>query len=250
MNHLVSIVMPCFNAERYIAQAIESVLMQTYEYWELLIVDDGSTDDSSKIIQSYSEKDARIRFYKTDIPSGGASVPRNIAVEKAKGRFIAFLDSDDVWMPTKLEQQLPLFSNEKTAIVFSNHEKINDRGERKNRRVIAPKIETYHSLLKENTIRTSAGIYDTDKVGKRFFENTRHEDFVFWLHILKENFLAKNTNTFEVLYRDLKHSLSGNKLRAATWTWNVYRKTEKLNLPVTLYYFFHYFFRAGRKYLK
>ena len=242
--------MPCYNAERYIAQAIESVLSQSYEHWELLIVDDGSTDDSAKIIRSYCENDARLHYYKTAAPSGGATVPRNIATEKTKGRFIAFLDSDDVWMPTKLERQLPLFSDKKTAIVFSNHEKINERGERKNRWVVAPQTETYQGLLKENTIRTSAGIYDTEKVGKVYFENIRHEDFVFWLHILKQGYIAQNSNTFEVLYRDLKQSLSGNKLRAARWTWNIYRNVENLSLPKALYYFSHYAVRSGWKYLK
>jgi glycosyltransferase involved in cell wall biosynthesis len=250
MNDLVSIVMPCYNAENYIGEAIESVLLQTYENWELLVVDDCSTDHSEKIIQFYCKKDKRIHYYKTAFSSGGASVPRNIAIEKSNGRFIAFLDSDDVWLPTKLEQQIKLFSDEKTAIVFSNHEKINEKSERKNRVVIAPKTASYQDLLKENIIRTSSGIYDTKKIGKIYFQKIGHEDFVFWLHILKQDFVAKNTNTVTTWYREQKKSLSGNKFQAAKWTWTIYRNAEKLGIVAALYYFSHYAVRAGLKYLK
>jgi glycosyltransferase involved in cell wall biosynthesis len=250
MNDLVSIVMPCYNAEKYIGMAIESVLLQTYQNWEIVVVDDCSTDNSAKIIQSYCEKDNRIGYYKTGSPSGGAAIPRNIAMNKANGRFIAFLDSDDVWLPTKLEQQLPFFLDKKTAIVFSNHEKINEQGKRKNRVVIAPKTASYKDLLKENIIRTSSGIYDTQKVGEIYFQKIGHEDFVFWLHILKQGYIAKNTNTVTTLYREQKKSLSGNKVQAAKWTWNIYRNVENLNPVTALYYFLNYGMRAGLKYLK
>ncbi|MDR0438341.1 MAG: glycosyltransferase [Bacteroidales bacterium] len=250
MNDLVSIITPCYNDEKYIGQAIESVLSQSYQNWEMFVVDDGSTDRSAELIRSYCEKDKRISYYKTDVPSGGATIPRNIAIEKANGRFIAFLDSDDVWLPTKLEQQIELFSDETTAIVFSNHEKINEIGERKNRIVIAPKTASYKELLKENTIRTSAGIYDTKKVGKVYFQEIGHEDFVFWLSILKQGYLAKNTNTVTVLYRERKKSLSANKILASKWTWTIYRNVEKLSIVAALYYFLNYCVRAGLKYLK
>jgi len=249
MNDLVSIVTPCHNDEKYIGEAIESVLSQSYQNWEMLVVDDGSTDRSAEIIHSYCEKDNRIKYYKTDTPSGNPAVPRNIAIEKAAGRFIAFLDSDDILLPTKLEEQINLFSDEKTAIVFSNHEKINEKGERKNRLVIAPKTASYKDLLKENFIQIG-GIFDTKKTGKMYFQKIGHEDFVFWLQILKQGFLAKNTNTVTILYRERKKSLSGNKFRAAKWTWNIYRNVENLEFFKSLYYFSHYGVRAGLKYLK
>ena len=249
-NDLVSIIVPCYNAEKHIGQAIESVLTQTYQHWELLVVDDCSTDRSAEIIQSYCDKDERIIYAKTDTQTGSPVIPRNIATEKANGRFIAFLDSDDVWFPTKLERQTPLFSDEKTAIVFSNHEKINEAGERKNRIVKAPQTIDYKRLLKENAIRNSAGVYDTEKVGKVFLKNIDYEDFILWLEILKKGFIAQNTNTLELLYRIRKHSISDNKFRAAKWMWNIYRNVENLCLARALYYFSHYCVRAGLKHLK
>ncbi|MCL2028053.1 MAG: glycosyltransferase [Bacteroidales bacterium] len=249
-NNLVSIIMPCYNAGLYIAEAIDSVVTQTYADWELIVVDDGSTDNSVEIIRSYGEKDQRIHYYQTEAPTGSPVIPRNIAIEKAKGRFIAFLDSDDIWLPTKLEQQIKLFSDEKIAVVFSNHEKINEVGVRKNRWVVAPETATYQELLKENIIRNSAGVYDTKKVGKVFLQNINYEDFVLWLEILKKGYMAKNTNTLEVLYRIRKNSISGNKIRAAKWTWNIYRNVEKLSLPKCCYYFLFYAVRTSLKFLK
>jgi glycosyltransferase involved in cell wall biosynthesis len=246
----VSIIMPCYNAELYVAEAINSVIEQTCTDWELIVVDDCSTDNSTEIIRSFCEKDHRIRYYKTEHNSGGATVPRNLAIEKATGRFIAFLDSDDIWLPTKLEQQIKIFVDEKTAVVFSNHEKINAKGERKNRVVIAPSKVSYQQLLKENVIRCSAGIYDTKKTGKFYFQNVGHEDYVLWLSVLKQGYIARNTNTVTILYRMQKNSLSGNKLQAAKWTWNIYRNVENLSLTTSWYYFLFYAVRTSLKFLK
>jgi len=242
--------MPCYNAEKYVAESIDSVISQTYDNWELLIVDDCSNDNSAKIINSYCAKDKRITYYKTEYPSGGATVPRNLAIQNARGQFIAFLDSDDVWLPTKLEQQLKLFSDEKTAIVYSNYEKVNEKGKRSNRTIITRATTSYKNLLKENVIGCLTGIYDTQKAGKIYLKKYGHEDYALWLSILKQGYIAKNTNTITALYRTQKKSLSGNKLRAAKWTWNIYRKVEKLNVVTSLYYFLHYCVRSGFKFLK
>ncbi len=250
MSPKISIIMPCFNSEKYISAAIDSVLKQTFTDWELLIVDDCSTDSSYRLIQEYKEKDHRIQCYQTEYPSGGATIPRNIALRQAQGRFVAFLDSDDIWLPDKLEQQINCFIDDQTAIVFSNHEKINGRGERRNRVVRAPSIISYKNLLKSNVIRCSAGMYDTKKAGHVYFQSIGHEDYVFWLSILKRNYIARNTDTVTVLYREQNTSLSGNKLRAAKWTWNIYRQVENLNFVVSLYYFFQYAVRSGIKFLR
>ena len=105
---LISIIVPCYNSERYIVQSIESVIMQTFQQWEMIIVDDCSTDNSADIIKKYEAKDFRIRYLKTNEPSGSPSIPRNIGIREARGRYIAFLDSDDIWLPKKLEEQLNL----------------------------------------------------------------------------------------------------------------------------------------------
>jgi len=249
-NSLVSIIMPCYNAGKYITYAIDSVIGQTYVDWELIVVDDCSKDNSAEIIHSFCEKNNRIHYYKTEYPSGGATTPRNIAIKNARGRFIAFLDSDDIWLPTKLEQQIKLFSDEKTAIVYSNYEKINEEGERRNRIIVAPQETSYKKLLKGDIIGCLTSIYDVKKTGKVYMQKVGAEDYVLWLSILKQGYIAKNTNTVTALYRVQKHSLSGNKLQSAKWNWNIYRNVEKFNPIMSLYYFFNYCVRAGLKFLK
>ena len=123
MNKMVSIIMPAHNAAVTIGDSIDSVIKQTYSDWELLIINDCSTDETLTIINKYAEKDKRIKIFKTDKSVGKPFYPRNVGITNANGRFIAFLDSDDIWLATKLEKQIPLFENEKVGIVFSNYEK-------------------------------------------------------------------------------------------------------------------------------
>lgn len=250
MNSIVSIITPCYNASSYISFTIESALKQTYPNWELIIVDDCSTDNSSDIIKQFISGDTRIKYFKTDNPSGSPVLPRNIGIEKATGRYIAFLDSDDIWLPTKLEEQLKLFKDDKTAVAFSNYEKMNEAGERNQRIIIAPKETNYHNLLKGNVIGNLTGIYDTEKVGKVYCQDIRHEDYVLWLSILKKGYLAKNTNTVTALYRVRENSVSSNKLKILSWQWNILRNVEKISLPKAIYYYINYAIRAFLKAIK
>ncbi len=244
----VSIIMPCYNASRYICQAIDSILQQTYKEWELLVIDDCSTDKSAEIIKSYCRRDNRIHFYTTLANSRGAAIPRNIGIENAKGRIIAFLDS--LWFPDKLENQLPWFDHEKTAIVYSNYEKMNEDGERSNRIVVTSNYVNYIGLLKGNIWGNLTAAYDTQKTGKIYQQDVGHEDYVLWLAILKQGYIAKNTNTVAGLYRIQKGSLSGNKIKSAKWTWQIYRHIERLGIFKSLFYFSNYCFRSGVKFLK
>lgn len=250
MQVTVSIITPCYNASQYISYTIDSVLNQTYANWEMIIVDDCSTDNSSDIIKQFISGDTRIKYFKTDNPSGSPVLPRNIGIEKATGRYIAFLDSDDIWLPTKLEEQLKLFKDEKTAVVFSNYEKISETGERNQRIIIAPKETNYHNLLKGNVIGNLTGIYDTEKVGKVYCKDIRHEDYVLWLSILKKGYIAKNTNTVTALYRVRENSVSSNKLKILSWQWNILRNVEKISLPKAIYYYINYAIRAFLKAIK
>jgi len=249
-QELISIITPCYNSSNYISQTIDSVRSQTHLNWEMIIVDDCSSDDSSLIIKEYSENDQRIKYLKTDKPSGSPVLPRNIGIEHAKGRYIAFLDSDDIWLPNKLEEQVNLFNDEKVAVVFSNYEKINEEGERNQRFVIAPANVDYKQLLKSNVIGNLTGIYDTNKVGKIYCQNLRHEDYVLWLSILKKGYIAKNTNTITALYRVRKSSVSSNKLKILSWQWNILRNIEKLSLPKSIYYYSNYAVKALLKAIK
>lgn len=249
-SELVSIITPCYNGEKTIQETILSVLNQTYPNWEMLIIDDCSIDSSKTLIHNFTSRDSRIKYLKTKSSSGSPTMPRNIGIENAKGRFIAFLDCDDLWLPTKLEEQIPLLNDTNTAIAFSYYEKISEEGKRNNRIIISPNQITYKQLLKENVIGCLTAIYDTQKVGKIYFSEIGHEDYAMWLSILKKGYIAKNTNTTLALYRISNNSISSNKITAFKWTWNIYRKVERLPLYKSIYYFMNYAFRAGYKFLK
>lgn len=249
-DELVSIITPCYNGEKTIEETILSVLHQTYSNWEMLIIDDCSTDSSETLIHNFVSRDSRIKYIKTNSPSGSPTLPRNIGIENATGRFIAFLDCDDIWLPTKLEEQIPLLNDTNTAIAFSYYEKISEDGKRNNRVIISPNQITYRQLLKGNIIGCLTAIYDTQKVGKMYFLEIGHEDYAMWLSILKKGYIAKNTNTILALYRITRHSISSNKIKSFKWTWNIYRKTEHLPLCESLFYFINYAFRSGYKFLK
>lgn len=246
----VSIIVPCYNSAKYIEDTIKSVLTQTYSNWEMIIVDDCSTDGSSEIISKYMAVEPRLKYIKLSSPSGSPTTPRNTAIGVATGRFIAFLDSDDLWLPTKLHNQIIFFeSNSDAAIVFSNYEKINESGVRQGRVIWAPSRVTYNLLLHGNVIGNLTGMYDTEKVGKVFMQFVGHEDYVLWLSILKKGFIAANTNTVEALYRVRGNSVSSNKLKAFRWTWNIYYNIEKLGFIRSLYYFVIYSIKAIFKHL-
>lgn len=244
---MVSIITPCYNSSPFIRSCINSVLEQSYPDWELLLVDDCSTDNTADIIQEYCRKDSRVRYLKTSEPSGSPCLPRNIGIEHACGRYIAFLDSDDMWLPTKLEEQIGLFEDKKTAIVYSDYEKISEAGKRSGRRIQAPKGATYHFLLKGNVIGNLTGVYDTAKVGKVYFQKIHHEDYVLWLSILKQGYMAKSTGTVTALYRIRSQSVSSNKWKVLAWQWKIYREIEKINCLKSLWYFCNYAVKAYQK---
>ena len=212
------------------------------------MVDDGSTDDSADIIKDMEQTDGRIKYLKTNAPSGSPIVPRNIGVKNALGRYLAFLDRDDAWLPNKLERQMKMFEQyEDMAICFSNYEKMTEQGERNNRIIKAPSVTTYKQLLLGNVIGCLTAVYDTEKVGKVFFQNHSHEDYILWLDILKRGYVARNTNTVEALYRVRENSVSSNKLKTLSWQWDIYRNVEKIELFRSSYYFFNYAYRAFKK---
>lgn len=250
MTGLVSIIVPCYNSEVFICSAINSVLSQTYKNWEMIVIDDCSSDKSQEIIESYAHKDNRIKYLKTDTPSGSPTLPRNIGITNARGRYIAFLDSDDMWLPDKLKEQLCLFDDDKTAIVYSNYEKMTEAGERENRIIKAPPAVNYKQLLLGNVIGCLTAIYDTNKVGKVYFSKDSHEDYIMWLSILKNGFIARNSNTVVALYRVRSQSVSSNKLKVLSWQWNIYINIERTGYLKAVYYFSNYAYRAFLKMLK
>jgi glycosyltransferase involved in cell wall biosynthesis len=250
INNIVSIITPNYNCASFIGETIESVLSQTYRNWEMLIIDDCSTDDSVETVEKYVKKDERIKMFKTECNSGSPVKPRNIGIKNAQGRFIAFLDSDDLWLPDKLERQLLLFNNVNVAVVFSNYEKIAEAGQRNNRIVNAPKELNYNKLLKSNYIGCLTAMYDVSKTGKIYFTDFCHEDYVLWLTILRAGYIALNTNTLGALYRVRENSVTSKKMMVFKWQWIIYRNFLGLSVFPSMYYFCFYAVNALIKHIK
>lgn len=249
-NSKVSIVTPLYNSEKFVGETIASVIAQTYMNWEMLIIDDCSTDSSNLIVEKFIKLDDRIKYFKTTSSSGSPTVPRNMGIKLSSGRYIAFLDSDDLWNPNKLELQVGLFAENDVAIVFSNYEKIDEDGAHSGRIIQAPKAVTYHELLKGNVIACSTAIYDSEKTEKRYFLHQGHEDFALWLAILKKGYVARNCEYVSAKYRVRKSSVSANKIRAIGWVWTIYRKNEGFSMMKSLYYSVITLCKSFLKYIK
>ncbi len=250
MNSLVSIITPCYNAGKTIVETIESVLSQSYPDWELLIVDDCSTDNSAEIIQSYVDRDKRIRYYRTSIPSGSPSLPRNIGIENANGEYIAFLDSDDLWLPKKLEKQMEFIKKNNYDFVYSNYEKIDYKSQRKNRIIKMPEKSSYWDVIETCTIPCLTVLISRRIIGNHRFKSIPKEDFAFWLELLKQGFLAYNQGDVLALYREQSTSRSSNKLNMIKNQWFVLRSIEGVK-PIIATYFMTIFFTKGLlKFLK
>ena len=226
----VSIIMPCHNGEKYVADAIRSVQSQTFTDWELLVIDDASSDNSVCVIEEFCKADPRIKLLRNERPTGMPATPRNVGIGAAYGRYIAFLDCDDLWLPTKLERQLPLFGTKDVAAVFSYYGKMDGSGDYGASAIPSPAFVSYEYMLNGNCIGNLTGMYDTQKCGKVFQKEIRHEDYLMWLEILRKGLYAVNTNTVEAVYRESGSSVSGSKLRVFGWQWHILR--HELNLPL------------------
>ena len=244
---LVSVIMPTHNSEKYLRESIESVLSQTYHHWELIIVDDGSADKSLQIAREYEKQDARVHVLTNPHPIGMPSAPRNVGIKAAKGRFIAFLDSDDIYFKDKIERQLPLFDSNEVVVVYADYEKMDADGNRNNRIIKAPQTTNYRCLLKGNVITMPAGIYDRKKVGTFYFKDKRHEDYIMWLDILRHGGLALSSGSAVAVVRVRARSVSSNKIKTVAWQWKVYREVERFSIPKSVYYFVNYAWRAFAK---
>lgn len=247
IDGLVSIIMPAYNAEKYISESIESVLVQTYKNWELIIVDDGSQDETKNIIQLYANRDERIKCIFLNINQGVANA-RNIAIQNANGRFLAFLDSDDLWMKEKLFEQIAFMKNNGYAFTYHSYGTFYD-DKNKYKKNLVPMSIDYNTLLKGNNTGSCIAVcIDRYVVKNIFMPYCKHEDYVCWLNILKDNNLH-GYGLMDVygLYRIGKKSVSSNKIKCALWTWDVYRKSQNLSFCKSLYYFTFYVFYNLKK---
>ena len=241
----ISIITPSYNSIKFIEETILSVLAQTYQDWEMIIVNDVSTDGSEKFIEEYVKKDSRIKLIKLSKNSGAAKA-RNRAIEEATGRYIAFLDSDDTWLPNKLEKQVTLMQEYNLALTYSAYHTMDETSKYINTRKVKDEI-TYKDMLKSNHIGNLTGMYDVEFFGKVFMESVGHEDYVLWLSLLKKVGSTKGVTEPLGNYRILSNSLSSNKVKVLKWQWHIYRKVEKLNLFESSYYFMWYVFYALKK---
>ncbi|MBR5910561.1 MAG: glycosyltransferase family 2 protein [Bacteroidales bacterium] len=239
--------MPCYNMEKFIAYTIQSVQGQTYPHWELLIVDDASTDKTAEIVKNIQNQDDRIHFIIKSKHSGIADT-RNQCLNMAKGRFLAFLDADDLWHPGKLEQQLQFMTERNIGFSYSSYDCVDEAGKSLEKIVKATGNLNYEAYLRNTIIGCSTIMIDKTIVGEVIVPNFRtSEDTATWLNILKKGFLAYAIDQPLTSYRIRQHSASSNKLKASTDLWRVYRQNEKLPLFKALVCFSSYAFNAIKK---
>lgn len=242
IDKLVSVITPVYNSEKYIAGTIKSVLSQTYNNWEMLIVDDCSNDNTLGVIKEF--KDPRIKYFRLD-ENAGAAVARNKALEKAKGKYIAFLDADDMWKPEKLEKQVNFMIENNYGFSFTGYEILR---EKENKVIKAPMRLNYSKFMKNTIIGTLTVMVNTDIVGEVRLVNVRKDhDSMTWAKLLREGHLAYGLNENLAYYRKVKGSISSNKTKAAINHWNNCRNIEKLSLLKCSYYFFFYVINAIKK---
>lgn len=243
----VSIITPVYNSEKFIKDTISSVLNQTYTNWEMILVDDCSTDNSAQIINEYVKKDSRFKYIKLE-QNSGAAVARNRAIKEAKGRFLAFLDSDDIWEPEKLDLQIKFMLDHKVGFTFTAYKIIDENGNPTEKIVNVPNTINYEELLKNTIIGCLTVVIDKDIVGDIQMPNLRaRQDFVTWLSILKKGYTAYGINTPLAKYRVVSNSISSNKFKMIRRNWNVYRNIEKLSFAKSAYVISYYVFNAVKK---
>jgi len=251
MNHgnLVSIIMPAYNSEKFICSGIKSVLLQTYQDWELLIVNDCSQDNTSVIVQKYCHQDSRIKLFHNEKNSGPA-MTRNNAINRANGRFIAFLDSDDIWLPQKLDKQVGAMLEKGSVFTYTGYHRISEDGMVTGRFISVPPHLNYSQLLRNTAILTSSVVLDTYAIGKIQMKNTYYDDYACWLEILKRGYLAHSIDADLVEYRVASLSVSRNKINSAKQVWNTYRSVERLGPIASAWCFAGYMLNAIQKYKK
>lgn len=248
MNPQVSIVTAVYNSEFFIESTIESVRHQTFTNWELILIDDCSTDNSVKLIKEMMAEDSRIKLLKNENNSG-AAITRNRGIQIASGRYLSFLDSDDIWMPNFLERSLKFLKSNNTSFVFSSYERVDENLTPLYSDFIVPKKVSYNDILKSCSILCSSTVIDIEKLGKFYMPILdKRQDWGLFLKILKKTDFAYGIQEPLVIYRIRKDSISRKKLQLISYQWKVYREIEKLNLIHSLYLLLHWALNGLKKY--
>ncbi len=237
---LVSVIMPCYNMEAYIENSIRSVFAQTYTDWELIVVDDASKDRSCEIVQRLMAEDPRVRLVSLE-QNGGITNARNTALSHAKGRYIAFLDSDDQWLPEKLERHITYMKEQNVAFTYSAFYRMTEDGKVVSVRNVPEQLD-YRALLRKNHIGCLTVVLDREQLKPFSMPKIRHEDYATWLSILKENEItAHGLSTPLARYMVRGGSVSSNKWKSMTWVYHIYRTQEGLSMGKAACYIARWF---------
>ncbi|MDO4922073.1 MAG: glycosyltransferase family 2 protein [Phascolarctobacterium sp.] len=247
LEELCSVIMPVYNSESYVTYSIRSVLEQTYRNIEFIIIDDCSRDKSQAIIEAFAKQDKRIKFIHNSTNLGCAAT-RNKAIAISKGKYIAFIDSDDIWSKCKLELEINEVKLRKCDLVYTSYTIIDNNNKIIKHRPV-PETAPIDSLLKENSICFSSVLLKAD-VAKKYNMDSRyfHEDYCYLLDLLRDGIVFHGLNNCLVRYRVSDQNRSKNKIKSAKYRWKIYREYLKLNLIDSCKYFISYFFKGIKKY--
>lgn len=247
VDGLISIITPVYNAGSYIEETLHMVEKQTYGNWELILVDDCSSDNSRQVIRSYMDarKDERIQLIEKEV-NEGAAMARNTGIDAAKGRYIAFLDADDIWMPEKISTELAFMKEKQAAFVCTAYEFGDERARGTGKIVHVPPVLTYKKALSRTVIFTTTVMLDRCKTGTELIHMpvVKSEDTALWWKLLKNGFPAYGLDEVLAIYRRPAKSLSSNKFEAIKRIWYLYRKQEELSVIQSAWYFGFWALRA------
>lgn len=248
MNELVSIITPTYNSEKFIAETIQSVQKQSYSNWEMIIVDDCSSDKTVEIIQNMMEDDHRIHLIRLN-KNSGASKARNKAIEQVQGSYMTFLDADDIWFPDFIQKSIQTIKETGIHFVFSSYRRSNENLEFVYSDFIVPEKVTYTDILKTNSISCLTAFLDVKTLGIKSMPDIRkRQDMGLWLKYLKEIPYAFGIQETQAIYRIRENSLSRDKKNLLKYQWQFYRQVEKLSFFESAYYMLHWMYRGFMKY--
>lgn len=248
---LVSIITPVHNTAQFLPETIESVLAQTCVDWELILVDDSSDDGSYDVAARYAATDPRIRLFRQPSGQSGGANTRNTAIGESEGRYVAFLDSDDTWLPTKLEAQLKDVTARNVVLSYGSYVKVDEDSHPISKPIVPPPFASRTDILKSCHIPMLTAMYDTHHFGKVHLPIIeRAQDYALWLKLLKQCEFAHAFPGVLAKYRIRKGSLSANKLRKSLFQWRVYREIEELPFATSAHYFMHYALSGFAKWVK
>lgn len=221
---MVTVIMPAYNAERYIEEAVRSVMAQTFPYWELIIIDDGSRDATVEIAERMAGEDSRITLLRNEVNMGVAKT-RNRGLDLAEGSYVALLDSDDIWYPEKLERQVALAQKTNAGIVYCSYAIVDEYGQKKCEDFVVPEKTDFSKAIIQSVISCSTALLSREVVERYRFDTAYyHEDLALWLSILRDGYTAGGVTEILAAYRVMEGTRASNKLRTAAHRWTIYRK--------------------------